>query len=245
MFGRPPRTEDAMIRTLERRKSIRSDMFDLGIFNREELAKRNNCSSVTIWRDIKYIMKKIREEMDNGPDLVNRIHLQYEAVYRKASIEWEESRKDESKVKVQYEPKTCPACDGNEVDEFGSTCKRCGGKGVIKIKTLTKERKGRNGDPRYLEILLATLKEISKIRGLYPDKSVTNINMGTNINLPDLSKASNEEMLEIISRVDAITKRSDEDDPIDVKSEPIDVKVIQEDQEERSDRPRANRRRRT
>ncbi len=79
-----------------------------------------------------------------------------------ANVEYKKSMRPGRKVVTEYVPGTCSACGGTGKRGRGR-CKAC--KPATKAR-ITKTVERRNGDPSYLHVVLACLREIARLEGL-------------------------------------------------------------------------------
>ncbi len=97
---------------------------------------------------------------------------------------------------------------------------RCDGEGKVVNEVVVREIRGQPGDPAFLKIQLDCIREITRLKGLYPvgkeGKSQLQINIGTEIPRVDLSKVPKDNLLEVMRLLQA--GQQEQTDVIDVES---------------------------
>ena len=83
---------------------------------------------------------------------------------RSANAEFEKSKRPGRKVVTNYRPEKCAECAGKGKRGRGK-CKACKGKGTITKARATTTVERRNGDPTYLQVVIACVREIARLEG--------------------------------------------------------------------------------
>ncbi len=201
----------------DRRKAVWKDHIEKGIWSRTELAEMYKVSIPTISNDLAAMADMVRmETKDQAVEMVDKVSRMHLHNYRLADEEYTKSQEDgiqETKTESEIE---CRKCRGKgEIDN--GDCDLCGGKGTIRTTQTAIKRTHQCGDPKYLSEKRESLKELGRIRGLYPTKpSRTEERIaGTQQHLhihqhsgADLSGVEDRELLEAISALDALRRKS-------------------------------------
>ena len=221
---------EAMIRAQKRRMAVRTDILN-GLTSRTELSTRHGVSSVQMGYDIRRVMLELRKGYEkDGLYESEVIQERMNTVYAKAVVGFERSKKDDEKVRTSYERKDCPDCRGTGMEggneDSEEWCGRCEGMGKIVDEVVMREVKGQAGDSSFLRVMLDVQREIARLKGLHPqgakEAAMVRINMAsqTQIQIPgvDLSKVSDEKLLEVLRLLQVSKQSQVEVDTIDVES---------------------------
>jgi len=209
----------SVLAKIDKKRRIRMDVLN-GITSRRDLAIRHDMAPNNVNKMVKEIYEELRSQYEED-GVYESVMLQekFNIVFQRAVASFEESQKDSEKVRTTYEVIDCPSCRGKD-----DWCELCNGKGKITERLVMKEVKGQAGDPTFLKVQHDCLKEMGRLKGLYPigkrEGDGTSV-VGVQINMQsggvDLSEVSNDQLLEAM-KVLKIT----EEEVIDVDSEESD-----------------------
>lgn len=203
---------------LERRRAVRTDLLN-GVVNRADLAARHGVSVPTISIDIKEILYAMRRQYEEEGRFESEfIQEKLNHVYQKATKAFERSQQEAEKIRTEYVKRRCPDCNGTGMEggdeDSEEWCERCEGGGIVVDEVVTREVRGQSGDANFLRVQIDCLKELSKLKGVYPitkreEKGIVNMNV---IQIPgvDLSQVPSEKLLEAM-KVLQVASKSDQD----------------------------------
>ena len=216
------------IQAMKRRAKVRIDLLN-GIENRTELANKYGVEVVTITKDIQAIMLSIRKQfVEDGIYESELIQQRMVKVYAESVNGFERSQRNAEKIKTTYEIRPCIKCgsSGTIINNDGEEqqCNKCNGEKEVVVEIVTREVKGQSGDPTFLKVQLDCLKEIARLKGLYlaSRRDTININIGASIPGVDLSKVSNNNILEALALLQT-NKQIENKDTINVDSRKVEV----------------------
>lgn len=208
-MGKPSkRRMQQKIAVLQRRNRVRRDVLG-GLQSQGQLAVRYGVSQATISKDIKEILKELREESQYiGPKQVYIAEQRLLDVYSKASNSYELSKKPEEQINTKYVRVKCRSCNGtgfeldDKKEETEKWCEVCQGKGKVIEEVVTRTVKGQAGDSSFLITMLQTIREWNKMHGNYPSKAEQHqhlhLHQGQDQSSVDLSTVSSENLLDAV-----------------------------------------------
>lgn len=216
---------DRAVRDLEvikRMEKVREDVLVRRITNHRVLAARHNLSVSTISKYIKRIKTEASEQFHKrGWDITSMSWLSLNDVIQKCQAGFERSKKEKVKIRTEYQREKCKYCKGNGIvkeDDFEEECDNCEGNGFVTVEIVTEERTGQAGDPRFLNLIKDCVKEQCKLAGIYP-KNGEGININMIAPSVDLSKISDDDVLDALSKIQSKVlpnSSNDDEDILDV-----------------------------
>ena len=132
---------------LQRRATV-SEMYLQG-FTQEQIAQKVGVKRPQISKDLKQIRKEwSSQRLDNIEEYITKHLKMYETVLLEASLAWEKSKGDNGTKKSQIKKKGKGKSKGLEDNSV-----------IQKMEEV-------NGDPRFLDIRLKTIREMGRLLGL-------------------------------------------------------------------------------
>ncbi len=162
----------------ERRRRVEKDYIG-GLVSVTELAIRYGVSLSTISNDLKAIFNNWKEAYEQIEELskpTDRTHavLALTEVYRLAGEGFKRSQQNRQEVKTEYRKVKCEDCKGTgwEDGEESSKkwCKTCDGDGEKNQEIVTIRETGQAGDSSFLRVANDSIREIARLKALYPQK---------------------------------------------------------------------------
>jgi len=163
--GGYPQRRGTSIAVLERRRKVR-DLVLQGVFQ-EDIAVRLGVCEATITNDVKAIYAKwMDDDKAATKEKIARRVRQLELSAREAYNSFQASKNNVETVQTTYDRETCKTCEGTG-RKGAKPCKVCEGTGIKLIENITRRQTGQAGDPSLLRVYVESIKEASRLQGLY------------------------------------------------------------------------------
>lgn len=177
--GRKGKLNSTSMEVAERRRRIEKDYIS-GLVSGQELAIRYGVSASTISNDLKAIFEKWREAIEERTEElrkpIDRTHaiLALTEVYRLSGEGFRRSQQNKQEIKTEYRRVKCEDCKGTGweggEESSGEWCNTCDGDGERMIELVTTKETGQAGDPAFLRVGVDAIREVARLRALYPER---------------------------------------------------------------------------
>lgn len=173
------RANEIALATARRRRSVERD-YIAGLVSITDLAVRYGVSISTISNDLKAIFyswkEQEEEQLEELRKPIDRTHAvrALTEVWRLAGQGFKRSQQNKEQITTEYKQVECEDCKGTgwkDGDEnSGEWCPTCDGDKTKTVEQVTVKRTGQAGDPAFLRVGVDAIREVARLKALYPEK---------------------------------------------------------------------------